>query len=323
MDDQTTLTEVPSVEPAGTTAEDTLGLVVLWSRDEPWRVGEVFLLPQGSGPLLLGRGGFRADDPHPRLVPHRLRRGSAAATQPLASPTISRRQLLCRVKGGRIELQNIGRCAMRVGGVEKQTADVGVGALIELGNSMLIGCGWQPAWSYDAKPPLHRFGAPDANGIVGESSTMWRLRERIRFVAGLDGHVLVRGDSGTGKELVVRALHAHGDGGAFVSRNAATVPDGLVDAELFGNARNYPNAGMSERRGLVGDASGGTLFLDEFAEIPMSVQPHLLRVLDDGEYQRLGDTTPRISRFRLIAATNQPLEALRHDLLARFRFIGV
>jgi DNA-binding NtrC family response regulator len=133
------------------------------------------------------------------------------------------------------------------------------------------------------------------------------------------GHVLVRGPSGAGKELAVRALTAMAcPDGPVVERNAATLPEGLIDAELFGNLKNYPNAGMSERKGLVGEADGGVLFLDELAELPVAAQTHLLRVLDSGQYQRLGESTTRTSKFRLVAATNRPFSALREDLLARF-----
>lgn len=108
--------------------------------------------------------------------------------------------------------------------------------------------------------------------------------------------------------------------GAFVARNAGTLPESLLDAELFGNAKGYPNAGMPERVGLIGAAHGGTIFLDEIAELPVAGQTHLLRVLDEGEYQSLGDPTRRHSAFRLIAATNLPESALRGDVQARFTF---
>jgi two-component system nitrogen regulation response regulator GlnG/two-component system response regulator HydG len=106
----------------------------------------------------------------------------------------------------------------------------------------------------------------------------------------------------------------------MVTRNAATLPEGIVDAELFGNARNYPHQGMAERPGLIGHADGSTLFLDEFAELPSAVQPHLLRVLDNGEYHRLGESVARRSDFRLVAATNRPIEFIKEDLRARFSF---
>jgi two-component system response regulator HydG len=132
--------------------------------------------------------------------------------------------------------------------------------------------------------------------------------------------VLLHGESGTGKELAARAVHTLSPRARapFIARNAATLPAGLIDAELFGNAKNYPNPGMNERGGLIGEADGGTLFLDEIAEIPVEQQAHLLRVLDgDGEYQRLGEAHSRRSDFILVGATNREVSALKHDLGAR------
>ncbi|MBC7171702.1 MAG: sigma 54-interacting transcriptional regulator, partial [Polyangiaceae bacterium] len=95
--------------------------------------------------------------------------------------------------------------------------------------------------------------------------------------------------------------------------------EGIVDAELFGNAKNYPNPGTPERAGLIGEADGSTLFLDEIGDLPERLQVHLLRALDaDGEHQRLGESKTRRSSFRLVAATNRPLSSLKHDFLARF-----
>jgi DNA-binding NtrC family response regulator len=93
-----------------------------------------------------------------------------------------------------------------------------------------------------------------------------------------------------------------------------------MDAEMFGNLSNYPNSGMKERAGLVGEANGGVLFLDEIGELPLELQAHLLRVLDsDGEYQRLGESSLRRSDFRLLAATNRDPSHLRADFAARFK----
>ncbi|MEQ1570458.1 MAG: sigma 54-interacting transcriptional regulator, partial [Myxococcota bacterium] len=145
------------------------------------------------------------------------------------------------------------------------------------------------------------------------------LRARLRFLARRSEPVLVCGESGTGKELAAAAVHRRSDrsAGPFVARNAATLPEGLVDAELFGNARNYPNAGLPERPGLVGAADGGTLFLDEIGEMPTALQAHLLRVLDRGEYQRLGEARTRRADFRFVAATNRDPTELKHDVAAR------
>jgi transcriptional regulator with GAF, ATPase, and Fis domain len=134
--------------------------------------------------------------------------------------------------------------------------------------------------------------------------------------------VLVWGPSGTGKELVARAIHGLSDRKSrrLVARNAATLPETLIAAELFGNAKNYPNPGMAERPGLIGQADGSTLFLDEIGELPVASQAQLLRVLDEGEYHRLGESAARRADLRLVAATNRDLAVLKHDLLARLNF---
>jgi len=143
----------------------------------------------------------------------------------------------------------------------------------------------------------------------------------LEFVGSRPGHVLIHGESGTGKELAANAVHrASKRSGTLVARNAATFPDTLIDAELFGSAKNFPNAGMPERTGLIGAADQGTLFLDEFAELPLAQQTRLLRVLDAGEYQRLGESALRRADVRVVAATNRPLSDLRHDVAARFAF---
>jgi DNA-binding NtrC family response regulator len=165
------------------------------------------------------------------------------------------------------------------------------------------------------------FGRPDAHGIVGESPATWRLRDQLAWLARADEHTLILGESGAGKELCPRAIHAQSTRarGPFVARNAATIPHGLVDAELFGNVKGYPNPGMPERPGLIGAADGGTLFLDEIGELPHGLQASLLRVLDDGgEYMNLGGAAVKRSRLRLLGATNRELTALKHDLAARF-----
>lgn len=140
--------------------------------------------------------------------------------------------------------------------------------------------------------------------------------------------VVVIGESGSGKELIARALHGRSPrhDRTMVARNVATLPESLLDAELFGNVRNYPNPGMAERPGIIGEADGSTLFLDEVGELSESGQAHLLRVLDtDGEYQRLGDARARRADFRLVSATLCDLTAMvdakrfRHDLWHRIK----
>jgi two-component system nitrogen regulation response regulator GlnG/two-component system response regulator HydG len=164
------------------------------------------------------------------------------------------------------------------------------------------------------------FGQADPFGLVGESPYAWELRGRLATLAQGCDPILITGASGVGKELVARALHglsASANGG-LVSRSAATLPPALIDAELFGTQRNYPNPGAAERPGLIGEADGGTLFLDELGELPSEQQTHLLRFLDGGEYHRLGEARSRRARVRLLGATNRDPQELKHDFLARF-----
>jgi DNA-binding NtrC family response regulator len=209
-----------------------------------------------------------------------------------------------------------------VNGVELDRQLVRPGDILELGNRLVLLCAARPArLGGSPASPAHAFGAADAHGLVGESPAAWQLRTEIAFAARRNGHVLILGPTGSGKELVAESLHAvSARPGALVSRNAATLPESLVDAELFGNPKGYPNPGVPERDGLIGAAHRGSLFLDEFADLPSGAQAHVLRVLDAGEYQRLGESQKRVSDFRLIAATNRPESTLRADLLARFDF---
>ncbi|MDB4996888.1 MAG: Response regulator of zinc sigma-54-dependent two-component system, partial [Myxococcaceae bacterium] len=301
--------------------EHALGLVIAWSFDEPHRIGEVALVP-AERTLVLGRG--EPGDGADALAFVRQRPGLTEATAPLTSPRISRQQLRVRATGDALAVSNIGRCRLTVRGEEIAETEVRPGDVLELGSELVLLC---VVRSLALAPlsnayPAFPFGRADSYGLVGESPEAWRLREVLAFVARRSGHVLVRGASGTGKELVARALHALSSRASrpLVARNAATFPEGLIDAELFGTAKNYPNAGMEARAGLIGEADGSTLLLDEFAELPAAQQTHVLRVLDAGEYTRLGEARMRTSDFRLVAATNREESALKHDVLARLTF---
>jgi hypothetical protein len=296
-------------------------LVIVWSAEEPSRVGELAVLATGH-PQMLGRGGDPA--PEPRIRFFRQRPASLVATSPLEGAGLSRRQLMVAVQDGTLTVERIGRCPLQVNGALCDQAALLPGDTLHLHRQLVLLYLRRPA----VIPPCHhfgqaswgQFGEPDAYGILGESPATWLLRERLAFVAKSGTHALLVGASGTGKELAARAIHAQSDrtSRAFVARNAATFPAGLIDAEMFGTAKNYPNAGMPERPGLVGEADRGTLFLDEIGELPVEQQAHLLRVLDTGgEYQRLGESVTRRSDFRLVGATNRDPAALKHDLRAR------
>lgn len=303
-----------------------LALVLVGSAEETGREGEVFIVPPGNpGPYaLIGRGEASESDPHPRLNLERQRPGRVFHALAINSSKVSRLQLRLRALGDEaIEVENMGRLKLHHNGIEKAVFRLAEGDTLEVGSQLVFLCVRRPAFLMG--PTLDDgfpFGDADPHGIVGESAAVWEVRQRITFVGPRAGHVLVRGQSGTGKELVARALHAASNRAKrkLVARNAATIPKGLISAELFGNLKNYPNPGMSERPGLIGEANGSTLFLDEVGEIDTECQASLLRVLDAGEYHRLGEERSRQADLRFVAATNRPEEALKHDLLARLVF---
>ncbi|UJR83915.1 sigma 54-interacting transcriptional regulator [Sandaracinus amylolyticus] len=301
-------------------------LVIAWSRAEPDRVGEVARIERAC---VLGRGSAPAADGAPRARFVRQRPWGDGPSEPLASPRLSREQLRIEPTAKGLRITSIGRAPMWISSEPATEREIVPGDTVRIADELLLLAVRRPtrmdaqrAWGEDESP--FAFGAPDRFGLVGESVAAWTLRDRVAFAARADAHVLLLGASGTGKELVARAIHALSSraSGPLVARNAATLPEGLVDAELFGNVRNYPNPGMAERPGLVGEADKGTLFLDEIGEMPSTAQAHLLRVLDrDGEYQRLGDARPRRASIRVVGATNRARDELKHDVRARFGIV--
>jgi two-component system nitrogen regulation response regulator GlnG/two-component system response regulator HydG len=300
---------------------DVFALVIAFSREEPARVGEVLLVP---GPRVLGRGGARPDDPLPRALPLRQRPGHDDATGPLIAERLSRLQLRLEPRAESLLATSLGRLRMRVNGVPAASGEVVAGDVLALEEELVLLVARRPPTLPRSRswPAALRFafGAADPGGLVGEGPAAWELRDQIAFAAKAGAHALVHGASGAGKELAAQGIHALSAraGKALVARNAATFPEGLIDAELFGNVKNYPNPGMPERLGLIGEADGTTLFLDEIGELPSHLQAHLLRVLDaKGEYQRLGEAKLRRADLRLVATTNRDPESLKHDLAAR------
>jgi two-component system nitrogen regulation response regulator GlnG len=161
--------------------------------------------------------------------------------------------------------------------------------------------------------------------IVGRSPAMQSLYKQIALVAPRDINVLIVGESGTGKELVARAIHRHSRrrGGPFIPVHIAALNPNLVESELFGHVRGAFTGAAETRHGLLPLANGGTLFLDELADIPLSVQAKLLRVLEFQELLPVGGTKPQSLDVRIVAATHRDLgEAVqqgefRHDLYYR------
>jgi formate hydrogenlyase transcriptional activator len=145
--------------------------------------------------------------------------------------------------------------------------------------------------------------------IIGDSPALKRVLKQVQTVAPSDASVLILGETGTGKELVARAIHRLSRRGSasFIKLNCAAIPTGLLESELFGHEKGAFTSAVSQKIGRLELADKGTLFLDEVGEIPLELQPKLLRVLQDQEFERLGGTKTIKINIRLIAATNQDL----------------
>lgn len=160
--------------------------------------------------------------------------------------------------------------------------------------------------------------------LIGSSPAMQKLRDAIARVAPVPSPVLITGESGSGKELVARAVHRQsGAKGPFIALNSAALPQDLVESELFGHERGAFTGAVALRKGAFEAAAGGTLFLDEIGELPLSAQAKLLRVLEQREVTRVGGTRTIPVDARVVAATNRDLDAetragrFREDLLYR------
>jgi formate hydrogenlyase transcriptional activator len=145
--------------------------------------------------------------------------------------------------------------------------------------------------------------------IVGDSPALKRVLDQVSTVAPSNATVLILGETGTGKELVARAIHrlSRRKDGPFIKVNCAAIPTGLLESELFGHERGAFTGAVSQKIGRMELANGGTLFLDEIGEIPLDLQPKLLRVLQDQEFERLGSNRTIKVDLRLVAATNRDL----------------
>jgi DNA-binding NtrC family response regulator len=158
--------------------------------------------------------------------------------------------------------------------------------------------------------------------MVGTSEAMRELARLIRLVAPRSTTVLIEGETGTGKEVVARALHRLSEraGKPFAVLNCAAIPEALLEAELFGHTRGAFTGAVQSRTGRIEAAHGGTLFLDEIGEMPMALQAKMLRFLECGELQRVGDNETIRVDVRVIAATHQPLEKLASSVGAERTF---
>ncbi|MGK3998609.1 sigma 54-interacting transcriptional regulator [Sorangium sp. So ce1024] len=244
----------------------------------------------------------------------------------LKDPTVSRLHLVVRVEDERIRVIDAGSLnGTAVDGVEVRDAYARPDAAISIGGTTMR----LRMLSDVVELPLsqrERFG-----GMLGRSVAMRRLFAVLERVAATDATVLVEGETGTGKELVAEAIHEESprQGGAFVVFDCSAVSASLIESELFGHVRGAFTGAFADRPGAFEAADGGTLFLDEIGELPLDLQPKLLRALERREVRRVGSNVPRRVDVRIVAATNRNLARevergkFREDLYYRLAVIQV
>ena len=168
-------------------------------------------------------------------------------------------------------------------------------------------------------------------GIIGESGQMLKVVSLVRRVAPSEATVLIRGETGTGKELIAKAIHCASPraSGPLVKVNCAALPETLLESELFGHEKGAFTGALSTRQGRFELADGGSIFLDEIGDLPLHLQAKLLRVLQEREYEKVGSSRPVHVNVRILAASHRPLEALikagqlREDLYYRLNVVSI
>ncbi|MGB6123378.1 MAG: sigma-54 dependent transcriptional regulator, partial [Bacteroidota bacterium] len=173
--------------------------------------------------------------------------------------------------------------------------------------------------------------SPEEQNIVGQSVAMHEIVDVVAQVGPTDITVLITGESGVGKEVVAKAIHASSGRRKkpLVSVNCGAIPEGIIESELFGHERGSFTGASEQRKGYFELAHSGTIFLDEIGELPLAAQVKFLRVLENGEFLRVGSSVPRRVDVRIIAATNKDMETevrqnrFRQDLYFRLRSVNI
>ncbi len=245
------------------------------------------------------------------LGPSGVRVGTATnCALRLSDPTVSR--LHCEVSLGQnaMHVQDLGSTnGTFIDGVRVQDAELLSGSRLRLGNTVLQVVASDASYTLELSP-RHSFGE-----VLGASVEMRRLYAVLEKVAPTNTTVLIQGETGVGKELVARAIHEASPRARkpFVVVDCGAIAENLIESELFGHVRGAFSGAVGDRRGLFEEADGGTLFLDEIGELPLSLQPKLLRALERLEVRRVGGNTSRTVDVRIVAATNRSLASSVND----------
>src|ERR1700757_180451 len=175
-------------------------------------------------------------------------------------------------------------------------------------------------WASEIRAVNHFLDTNELNGIglpriVGNSAALRRVLNMVRIVAPTDATVLINGETGTGKELIAEAIHKCSDrsNGPFVKVNCSAIPAGLLESELFGHERGAYTGAVARSIGRFERAHQGTLFLDEIGDLPLELQPKILRAIQEKQFERLGSTRTIPVNVRLVAATNRDLAKMVED----------
>jgi len=256
-----------------------------------------------------------------------MRIGTAPSNElPLRDRTVSRFHCEVRIVGNAVRLVDSGSTnGTLVDGVRVRDAELTTGSKVRVGATVLTVSASGERALVDLSP-RHSFGE-----VLGVSVEMRRLYAILEKIAPTDTTVLIQGETGCGKELVARAIH---DASArsqqpFVVVDCGAIAENLIESELFGHVRGAFSGAVGDRRGLFEEADGGTLFLDEIGELPAALQPKLLRVLETGDFERVGSSRTRHVNVRIVSATNSNLGEevaagrFRQDLLFRLNTVEI
>ena len=244
----------------------------------------------------------------------------------LADRTVSRFHCEISVRGNTIVIRDCGSTnGTLIDGVRVREAEIPPGTLVRIGGSAFrVELGEEPAF-------VEVSGRSAFGELVGSSVEMRRVYAILERLALTDATVLVQGETGTGKDVLARSLHAASRRAdrPFVAVDCGAIPEHLVESELFGHVKGAFTGATSDRRGVFEEADGGTLFLDEIGEMPLALQPKLLRAIESRSIRRVGGTGARTVDVRIIAATNRALASsindgsFREDLYYRLAVVEV